>query len=84
MAFLSLPIILEGLPIGGWIGIIVAVAVAGFAGGFFLARFLIKKQLRDNPPITEKQVRAMYASMGRKPTEKQVRATMNAIRNSNN
>lgn len=73
----------EGLPVGGWIGIIVAVAVAAFAGGFFVARFVIKKQLRDNPPITEKQVRAMYASMGRKPTEKQVRATMNAIKNSN-
>ena len=83
MAFLSLPI-LEGLPIAGWVGIIIAVAVAGFAGGFFLARFLIKKQLKENPPITEAQIRAMYASMGRKPTEKQVRATMNAIKNSGN
>ena len=83
MALFALPI-LEGLPIAGWVGIIIAVAVAGFAGGFFLARFLIKKQLRENPPITEAQIRAMYASMGRKPTEKQVRATMNAIKNSGN
>ncbi|MCR5079612.1 MAG: YneF family protein [Bacilli bacterium] len=76
-------LLFEGLPVGGWIGIIVGVAVAAFAGGFFLARFLIKKQLRDNPPISEKQIRAMYASMGKKPTEKQIRATMNAIKNSN-
>ncbi|MBQ4254694.1 MAG: YneF family protein [Bacilli bacterium] len=71
------------MPVGGWIGIIVGVAVAAFAGGFFLCRFLIKKQLRENPPISEKQIRAMYASMGKKPTEKQIRATMNAIKNSN-
>ena len=83
--FLPLTILEESpLPVGGWVGIIIAAAVAAFAGGFFLARFLIKKQLKENPPISEKQVRAMYASMGRKPTEKQVRATMNAIRNSNN
>lgn len=35
-----------------------------------------KKQLKDNPPITESQIRAMYQQMGRKPTEKQVKQIM--------
>ena len=84
MGFLTLGTLFEGLPVAGWVGIIIGAVVLAFAGGFFLARTLIKKQLKDNPPITEAQIRAMYASMGRKPTEKQVRATMNAIKNSNN
>ena len=43
-------------------------AVAGLVGGFFGARALFKKQLQKNPPINEKMIRAMFMSMGRKPS----------------
>lgn len=48
---------------------------------FYITRKLIEKQLRENPPITEAQIRAMFMQMGRKPSESQIRNTMNAIRN---
>lgn len=51
---------------------------------FYITRKLIEKQLRDNPPITENQIRAMYMSMGRKPSEAQIRQTMLAMKNSRN
>lgn len=50
---------------------------------FFLTRFLFKKQLRDNPPINEKMIRAMFMSMGRPATEKQIREIMRNVRNQN-
>ena len=48
---------------------------------FYWTRKAIEKQLRENPPISESQIRAMYMSMGRKPSEAQIRSTMNAMRN---
>ena len=69
----------------GWFGLVIGGLIIGAVVGFFVARWLFKKQLRDNPPINEAQIRAMYASMGKKPSEKQIRATMNAMkRNSGN
>ena len=40
---------------------------------------MLQKQLKENPPITEKQIRAMYAQMGRKPSEAQIRAIMKSM-----
>lgn len=40
-----------------------------------------KKQIRDNPPITENQIKAMYAKMGRKLSETQVKEIMRSIKN---
>ena len=39
-----------------------------------------EKELREHPPVTEKQIRAMYMSMGRKPSEAQIRQTMKAFK----
>ena len=39
----------------------------------------IEKQLKKNPPINEKMIRALYMQMGRKPSEAQVRAAMKAM-----
>lgn len=50
--------------------------VVGGVGGFFGARTLFKKQLEKNPPINEKMIRAMFMSMGRKPSEAQIKAVM--------
>ena len=70
-----------GLSIGAWIGILVAVFVVslviGAIIGFKLSNKITKKKLEENPPITEEQIRAMYAQMGRKPSEQQVRQIMN-------
>ncbi len=65
---------------GAWLGLTIGALILGLIGGFFGARAFFKKQLREHPPITEAQIRAMYASMGKKPSEKQVRATMNALK----
>ena len=69
------------LSIGAWIGIIVAVfvvaLVVGAIIGFKVSNSMTKKKLEENPPITEEQIRAMYAQMGRKPSEQQVRQIMN-------
>ena len=51
----------------------------GGALGFFFTRRYFEKQIKENPPITEKQIRATYAQMGRKPSEAQIRAIMKSM-----
>ena len=51
----------------------------GGALGFFFTRRYFETQIKENPPITEKQIRAMYAQMGRKPSEAQIRAIMKSM-----
>ncbi len=58
----------------------IMVPIAAFLG-FFITKKLIEKQLRDNPPITEEQIRSMFLQMGRKPSEKQIKSVMNSMRN---
>ena len=58
---------------------IILALIVGLIGGFFGARALFKYQLKKNPPINEKMIRAMFAQMGRKPSEAQVRAVMNSM-----
>ncbi|MDY2728399.1 MAG: YneF family protein [Candidatus Onthovivens sp.] len=53
--------------------------VIGGVIGFFAARAFFKKQLRDNPPINENMIRALYKQMGRKPSEAQIKAVMNSV-----
>ena len=53
--------------------------IIGGAAGFFITRYVFQKQLKENPPITEKQIRAMYAQMGRKPSEAQIRQIMKSM-----
>ena len=62
--------------IGMFILYIVLALVGGGVGGFFLARFLIKKEMQKNPPINEKMIRVMFKQMGRTPSEKQIREIM--------
>ncbi|MDR1782045.1 MAG: YneF family protein [Bacilli bacterium] len=50
--------------------------IAGLIIGYFVTQKLFKKQLAKNPPVNEKMIRAMYMSMGRKPSESQIKATM--------
>lgn len=65
-----------------WILIIVLALIGGLAAGFFISRWLFKRELAKNPPINENMIRAMFMSMGRKPSEAQIRAVMNNMKNS--
>jgi len=58
------------------LGYLILGIIIGLVIGYFVARYFLKKQLRDNPPITEKMIRAMYLQMGRKPSEAQINAIM--------
>ena len=68
---------------GGWFGLVIGALILGLVGGFFLARYIIQKQMEKNPPINEKMIRAMYMQMGRKPSEAQIRAVMNSVKKNN-
>ncbi len=59
--------------------ICIIVLIAGLIAGFFIARKIFKNQLKKNPPINEKMIRAMFSQMGRTPSEKQVRAVMRSM-----
>ncbi|WNM13819.1 YneF family protein [Mesomycoplasma ovipneumoniae] len=74
-----------GVGLGGWIGITIGVGVILFIIGGVIALIVSKKmfekQIRENPPITEGMIRAMYMQMGRKPSEAQIRAVMRSVKN---
>lgn len=55
--------------------LLVGVLIGG-ALGFFIARNLIKKQLKNNPPINEQMIKVMMTQMGRTPSQKQVNQVM--------
>ena len=71
---------MEGLSVGGFVGILIGVLILGLVGGFFAARWFFKRQLEKNPPINENMIRAMFMQMGRKPSESQIRAVMNQMK----
>ena len=53
--------------------------IGGGVAGFFITKSIFTKQLKENPPINEKMIRAMFRSMGRNPSEKQVREVMRNV-----
>jgi uncharacterized protein len=60
------------------ISLIVGLLVGG-ALGYYFTRRTFEKQLKENPPINEKMIRAMFMQMGRKPSEAQIRAIMKSM-----
>lgn len=52
--------------------LIIGLIVGGIIG-FLIARKQFIKYQKENPPINEKMIRDLYAQMGRKPSEKQIR-----------
>ena len=54
----------------------IGMLIVGGVAGFFITRYIFQKQLRENPPVNEKMIRAMFRSMGRTPSEKQIREIM--------
>lgn len=70
-----------GLAIGLIIGISLILFVIGGFLGFYFTKKMFEKQLRENPPITEKMIRAMFLQMGRKPSEAHIKNVMRSIKN---
>ncbi len=61
-----------------FIWILLGILIGG-AAGFFITREMFIREQKKNPPINEKMIRAMYAQMGRKPSESQIRAIMKSM-----
>ncbi|MDD6680447.1 YneF family protein [Galactobacillus timonensis] len=49
--------------------------------GFIFTRRKFEKELKENPPVNEKMIRAMFMSMGRKPSEAQIKQVMRSMNN---
>lgn len=61
---------------------LISLIVGGIIGGglgFYFTKRWFEKQLKDNPPINEKMIRAMYMQMGRKPSEAQIKQIMKSM-----
>ena len=56
----------------------VGLAIGGFLG-FYFTKKKFEKELRENPPINEKMIRAMFLQMGRKPSEAQIKQIMKSV-----
>ena len=50
--------------------------IAGLAIGVFVARALMMKYMKKNPPINEEMIKALMSGMGRTPNQKQVNQMM--------
>lgn len=74
---------MSGLPVGAFVAIVLVCLIGGLVAGFFISRFLFKKELKKHPPINEKMIRAMFTQMGRKPSEAQIRQVMKAMQDAN-
>ncbi len=76
------------MDLGGWIGLVISLSIvcliAGAALSFFLTKKMFEKQIKENPPITEKMIRAMFLQMGRKPSEAQIKAIMRSMQKAKN
>ncbi|MGL5617449.1 MAG: YneF family protein [Metamycoplasmataceae bacterium] len=70
-----------GLAIGLIIGISLILFVLGGFLAFYFTKKMFEKQLRENPPITEKMIRAMFLQMGRKPSEAHIKSVMRSMKN---
>ena len=57
---------------------LVGLASGGFLG-FYFTKKKFEKELRENPPINEKMIRAMFLQMGRKPSEAQIKQIMKSV-----
>ena len=53
--------------------------IIGGALGFYFTKKKFEKELRENPPINEKMIRAMFLQMGRKPSEAQIKQIMKSM-----
>ena len=57
--------------------------IPGLIIGFLVARKLMTKYLKQNPPINEEMIKALMSGMGRTPTQKQVNQVMKQMQKMN-
>ena len=50
--------------------------IGGIVIGFFISRFIFKRELKKNPPINEEMIKTLMRGMGRNPSQKQVNQLM--------
>ena len=50
--------------------------IVGIVVGFFIAKKIFQKQLKENPPINEEMIKTLMRGMGRNPSQKQVNQLM--------
>ncbi len=64
-----------------WYGVLSLIVglVIGGGLGFYFTRKKFEKDLKENPPINEKMIRAMFLQMGRKPSEAQIKQIMKSV-----
>ena len=53
--------------------------IAGLVAGFFIARNVMQKYMKKNPPINEQMIKTMMMQMGRTPSQKQVNQMMKSM-----
>ena len=55
---------------------VLAGLLPGLVAGFFIAKKIFQKQLKENPPINEEMIKTLMRGMGRQPSQKQVNQLM--------
>lgn len=58
--------------------IVIGIIIGGVLG-FFIARKVMQKYIKQNPPINEQMIKAMMSQMGRTPSQKQVNQMMKSM-----
>ena len=53
--------------------------LVGGVVGFFIARKVMMKYLKKNPPINEEMIKILMQQMGRTPSQKQVNQMMKSM-----
>ena len=53
--------------------------ITGLVAGFFIARNVMQKYMKKNPPINEEMIKALMMQMGRTPSQKQVNQMMKSM-----
>ncbi len=72
------------MPVWGIVLLAIGTFIVGIVVGYFVSRWLFKKELKDNPPISEAMIKAMYSSMGQTPSQANVNKTMRAMQQAQN
>ena len=59
--------------------LLLAGLLVGAVAGFFIARTVMQKYLKKNPPINEDMIKTLMMQMRRKPNQKQINQMMKAM-----
>ena len=53
--------------------------IVGIVIGFFIAKRVMTKYLKKNPPINEEMIKTLMMQMGRTPSQKQINQMMKSM-----